>query len=342
MLVPRGVRAPLLGIALLNDKLPAEIQARRRHEGIGIITFQSSAGFAYNDAVLEALFEQTSESFKLGKLLAGARIVFYVRKNDGGGFWREFAVARRLCRLAWAVTAADTPGRALFMGELSAVQSEHFRFIEACRSSSEGAALLHPAQSLTLPPRRRDLRGFSSDSPSTLLSAAPSSFCASSGLSSTPSAEAAAAAGFGPAGYIKVCYGREALNAAVPDLLPQASSSIQARSADSRSIDVLISQFGSSAGPEPDIARILNDVQALPLPARFPVVVFGITAKEHRLSQVADIGAVSYETTYPGLVTCVSSILSAQEARRGRLFDSIIAQSATAERSTISGLKWPV
>jgi hypothetical protein len=349
MLVPRGVRAPLLGIALLNDKLPGEIEARRRHDGIGIITFKSSdpTGFAYNDAVLEALFEQTSESFKLGKLLAGARIVFYVRKADGGGFSREFSVATRLCQLAWAVTAADTPGRASFRADIAALQTGHLAFIRARRTAGEGETLLHPVQVLPLPPRQRDFRGFSA-SPGTALSAAPSSF----GVSSPSDTAAAAAARYGPPGFIKVCYGRDALNAEVPELLhavtaaaaapPMAIDTASTRPTDSRSVDVLISQFGSSAGPQPDITHVMNDVHALPLASRFPVIVFGITAKEHRLSQVADIGAVSYETTYPGLVTCVSSILSAQEARRGRLFDSIVAQSATAERRTISHLPWPV
>ena len=151
MMVPRGVRAPLLGIGVLADLTPSAVEARRRHEGLGLMTFDSSVppGFAYCDAVLEALFERTSEAFRLGLALAGSRVVFYVRQRDGGGYYREFAVAERLCRLAWSVVPADTPGRESFEEAIAAARATHAQFLASPSSFHH----LHPVQELPLPSR---------------------------------------------------------------------------------------------------------------------------------------------------------------------------------------------
>lgn len=212
MMVPRGVRAPLLGIGVLADLTPSAIEARRRHEGLGLMTFDSSVppGFAYCDAVLEALFERTSEAFRLGHALAGSRVVFYVRQRDGGGYYCEFAVAERLCRLAWSVVPADTPGREAFEEAIAAARATHAQFLASPSSFHHQ----HPVQELPLPSRmltfsdrRRGAQGAASRaaaekgaarlsptvSPSTPVRTAPVDTDAATASPAAPPAETAAA-----------------------------------------------------------------------------------------------------------------------------------------------------
>ena len=65
----------IIGYAIINDKKPEEKAFFKRHEGVEILTWdtESAEGFAGLENYLQAIKEQTSFAYRVGKALAGKR-----------------------------------------------------------------------------------------------------------------------------------------------------------------------------------------------------------------------------------------------------------------------------